>query len=255
MLETYQLKQLAEKMVPRKYLRVAGLYAMRMTSPLHWGKDLECPMCGHSYRTFASYGYNKRENVLCRWCLSMERHRAIWLYLHEKTNIFTDPVKVLHFAPEHQLQQALKAAEKVDYISADIDMPTAMVKMDITNITFPENTFDVIICNHVLEHVPDDAKAMSELYRVLKPGGWSILQTPINIHSQETDEDLTITDPRERERRFGQNDHVRTYGMDKKDRLERAGFTVVLDKYLYDMSDEKVSKYGLLREDIWLCKK
>lgn len=255
MLETYQLKQFAEKVVPRKYLRVAGMYAMRATSPLYWGSDIECPLCGHAYRQFASYGYQKRENVLCRWCLSMERHRALWLYLHEKTNVFTAPVKVLHFAPEHGLQEALKAAKNVDYLSADLDMPTAMVKMDITDITFPDNTFDVILCNHVLEHVPDDHKAMTELYRVLKPGGWAILQTPIDINSPTTLEDLSVTDPKERERLYGQVDHVRTYGMDKQTRLEKAGFEVVLDKFLYEMSDKRIQKHAIVREDIWLCKK
>jgi ubiquinone/menaquinone biosynthesis C-methylase UbiE len=133
-------------------------------------------------------------------------------------------------------------------------MPTAMVRMDITNITLPDNSFDVILCNHVLEHVPDDRKAMSELYRVLKPGGWAILQTPMSDKPQ-TEEDLTITDPKERERRFGQDDHVRTYGMDKKDRLESVGFTVVLDKFLFELDQKQIDQYRIVREDIWLCKK
>lgn len=254
MLETYQLKQLAEKVVPRKYLRVAGLYAMRAASVRYTGNTHKCPCCQHSFSEFASYGLRKRENALCRWCLSLERHRGLWLYLHERTNILTAPVKVLHFAPEDQFQKLLKAAPNVDYTSADLDMPTAMIQMDITNITFPDDTFDVILCNHVLEHVPDDAKAMSELYRVLKPGGWAILQTPIS-KADETFEDLSVTDPKQREKLFGQNDHVRTYGLDKKDRLATAGFKVTLDPYLFNLGEDLIFKYAILPEDIWLCRK
>lgn len=254
MLKTYAAKQLAEKIIPKKYLRVAGLYAMRAMSPLHVGNKIECPCCGYKARTFATYGYETRVNALCRWCLSLERHRGLWLYLHERTNILIDPVKVLHFAPEHQFQELLKNSKNVDYISADLDMPTAMIKLDITNITFDDNTFDVILCNHVLEHVPDDGKAMSELYRVLKPGGWAILQTPMSTDA-ETIEDLTITDPKERERLFGQDDHVRTYGLDKKDRLEEAGFEVVLDQYLNELPENVLRHYAIVKEDIYLCKK
>lgn len=251
---TYQLMRTALKIIPKKYIRVAGKYALRASSVLYRGDDVACPCCGHTFSTFANYGLVKRPNVLCRWCLSLERHRGLWLYLHEKTNILKEKVKVLHFAPEDQFQTLLKNADNVDYLSADLDMPTAMVQMDITNITFPDNAFDVIICNHVLEHVPDDTQAMKELYRVLRPGGWAILQTPLS-DKQETFEDLSITDPAERERLFGQDDHVRVYGWDKKDRLEAAGFTVVLDNFLYDLGAEKLERYRISKEPIWLCKK
>ena len=254
MFSTYQLKQFAERVIPKKYLRVAGLYVLRGSSILYSGKQKKCPCCGHSFSKFASYGYVKRENALCRWCLSLERHRGLWLYLHEKTNILKEELKILHFAPEHQLQEILKNAANTDYISADLDMPTAMVKMDITDIIFEDNTFDVIICNHVLEHISDDRKAMSELYRVLKPGGWAILDTPMS-DQYETVEDLTIEDPKERERLYGQDDHVRTYGLDKKDRLESVGFKVILDQYLINLPEEIIEQYGLRREAIWLCKK
>lgn len=249
---TYQLKQFAERVIPKKYLRVAGMLVLRATAPFYSGQAVTCPCCQHSYSRFASYGYQKRPNALCRYCLSLERHRGLWLYIHNRSTLLSAPFKVLHFAPEHQFQELFKSAPNIDYLSADLDMPTAMVKMDITNITFPDHTFDVIICNHVLEHVPDDAKAMRELYRVLKPGGWAILQTPMS-DSPVTIEDLSITDPKKREELFGQTDHVRTYGMDKKDRLERAGFAVKLDKYLCELPDKTVQQYALLREDIWLA--
>lgn len=251
---TYNLKQIAENIVPKKYLRVAGMVALRATSPLYRGNTLECPCCGYTASKFASYGYRKRTNALCRWCLSLERHRGLWLYIYQKTDILQKKVKVLHFAPEHQFQTLFKNTPTIDYTSADLDMPTAMIKMDITNITFPDNTFDLILCNHVLEHVPDDAQAMRELYRVLKPNGYAIVQTPMS-DKPTTDEDLSITDPRERERRFGQNDHVRTYGMDKKDRLQAAGFSVRLDPFLFELPDDTIHHYALIREDIWIAEK
>lgn len=256
----YQLKQIAEKTIPRKYLRVAGMYVSRATAlPLTVSQNAQnaitCPCCNHHFRRFFSYGLNRRPNALCPWCLSLERHRALFLYLKQKTDIFSQPLSILHFAPEHQIQNLLKQAPNISYISADLDMPTAMLKMDITNISFKDNTFDVIICNHVLEHVPNDQKAMQELYRVLKPNGWAILQTPMNDFSNTTFEDLTVTDPKQRELLFGQNDHVRIYGKDKKQRLENAGFEVVLDKFLYELPQETIQKYALLPEDIWVCKK
>lgn len=251
---TYQLKQWAEAIIPKKYLREAGLLVLRGTAFLYKGKNYTCPCCGHSFRSFASYGYQARPNALCRWCLSLERHRGLWLYLHEQTDIFDRPLKMLHFAPEHQFQELFKNSTNIDYTSADLDMPTAMVKMDITNITFPDNTFDIIICNHVLEHVPDDRKAMSELFRALKPGGWAILQTPMS-NKTSTDEDLSISDPKKREQLYGQNDHVRTYGMDKKDRLESVGFTVKLDKYLFELPASVTQKHAIICEDIWIAQK
>lgn len=255
MLATYDLKQFAERIVPKKYLRVAGMAALRATSVLYSGSAVSCPCCGHSFSSFASYGYVRRPNVLCRWCLSLERHRGLWLYIHQQTNLLKGvPLSVLHFAPEHQFQELLRQQPHLQYLSADLDMPTAMVKMDITNINRPDKSFDVILCNHVLEHVPDDRRAMSELYRVLRPGGWAIIQTPMS-NNPHTVEDLTLTDPRERERLFGQDDHVRTYGMDKRDRLQAAGFEVVLDPFLHQLPSQQLAQYRIEREDIWLCKK
>jgi len=251
----FQLKQAVEGIIPRKYLRVWGMYTTRFYGIFLSGKKHQCSCCKKTYNRFLSYGLKKRENALCPWCLSLERHRLMWIYLQEQTNIYTDQVKVLHFAPEHQLQEHLSKQPNIDYTSADLDMPTAMVKMDITNITFESNTFDVILCNHVLEHIPDDAKAMSELFKVLKPGGWAILQTPMSKEAK-TIEDVTLTDPKEMERRFGQNDHVRIYGLDKKDRLEAAGFEVVLDDFVTKLPKEVVEKHYLEDDEIiYLCKK
>ena len=132
---------------------------------------------------------------------------------------------MLHVAPEQCFMDRFEEIHGENYITADIESPLAKVKMDIHDIPFPENTFDVTFCNHVMEHVDDDLKAMGELHRVLKPGGWGIIQVPFFPPiPDETFEDASITDPKERERIFGQDDHVRLYGKDYPNRLRKAGF-------------------------------
>jgi len=250
------LKEWAEKIIPRKYLRVAGMYFLRAQYLFYKGDNVECPCCKRKFKKFLTYGVKPREGALCPWCLALERHRLLWKYLEDKTDIYIRQLSVLHFAPEHQFQERLKAARNVTYLSCDLDMPTAMDKQDITQLTYSEDSFDAILCNHVLEHIPEDAKAMKELYRVLKPGGWAILQTPM-LNKEETLEDFSITDPQERERVFGQNDHVRIYGADKQKRLEAAGFTVILDDYVTANFTPQQQKYFGLNADeiIWLAKK
>lgn len=149
------------------------------------------------------------------------------------------------------------AMSNLDYISADLESPLATVRMDITNILFDDNTFDVILCVHVLEHVMDDRKAMRELYRVLKPGGWAILQSPVDPDYEKTFEDPDIVSPEDRERFFGQKNHVRIYGRDYKDRLEEAGFTVKVDGYIRESGADLIERYGLEEHDtdIYLCTK
>jgi SAM-dependent methyltransferase len=132
--------------------------------------------------------------------------------------------KILHFAPESCFSWKLEQLFGSNYITADLDAAKAKLTLDITNIDLASDSFDKIICFHVLEHVPDDKKAMSELYRVLKPDGTIYVMVPIK--GNKTDEDLSITDIQERRKRFGQSDHVRFYGMDIKERLEQAGFLV-----------------------------
>jgi predicted SAM-dependent methyltransferase len=142
----------------------------------------------------------------------------------------------------------------LDYVSADINSPLAMVKMDITNIPCEDNSFDTILCSHVLEHVMDDQKAMRELFRVLKPEGWAILQVPIDCERDKTFEDPNIVSPEDREKFFGLSDHVRVYGLDYKDRLEKAGFKVKVDHYVKNLGDDMVEKHRLWRgEDIYFC--
>lgn len=215
----------------------------------------ECPCCQTGLRVFEPHGLVPREEAICPNCRSLERHRLIWLYLNRNTDLFDSrSKKLLHIAPELQLSRLFKAHSQIDYLSADLSSPRAMVKMDITDIQYPADTFDVVYCSHVLEHVPDDRKAMREFYRVLKPGGWAILLVPITV--KETFEDPSVTSPEERERLFGQHDHVRRYGRDYVDRLREAGFTVTEDDFASRFNEKEARRYGVRRHDIvYLCGK
>ena len=145
------------------------------------GNTFTDPINGKSYRKFLPYGYVKiRPNVLSPGTLSLERHRLIWLYLKKETEFFQTPSKVLHMAPEKAFISRLKKLSHLDYISCDIESPLADIKADICALPFDDNSFDWILCNHVLEHIPSDTKAMQELYRVLKPGGKALLQVPLD---------------------------------------------------------------------------
>jgi SAM-dependent methyltransferase len=198
----------------------------------HFGLARYCPCCKAHLRRFTPAGLIPRPEAKCPVCGSLERHRLIWLYLNRKTDLFDgQQKKMLHVAPESQLVRLFEKRDYIDYLSADL-FAHAMVKRDITEIHYPDNTFDVIYCSHVLEHVCDDRKAMGEFYRVLKPGVWAILQVPITADT--TFEDPTVISPEERERLFGQNDHVRRYGPDYKDRLMEAGFSLRVASFAQD---------------------
>jgi SAM-dependent methyltransferase len=173
----------------------------------------------------------------------------MWLFLKEKTDFFSAPLKVLHVAPEYCFLKRFEKLDNLDYITADLESPLAKVKMDVHDIPFEDNTFDAVFCNHTLEHVDDDIRALTELHRVLKQGGWGIIQSPINIQRKETYEDPSVTSEKEREIHFGQKDHVREYGLDYPLRLEKAGFKVNIDKSIEQMDPEEIQRYGLLTYD------
>lgn len=209
------------------------------------------PIDGKSFKKFLPYGYgDQRPNVLSPSTLSLERHRLIWLYLKNKTNFFTAKKKVLHMAPEQCFLDIFKNLENLDYTTADLYSPIVDVKADILKLPFDDNSFDIVLCNHVLEHIEDDAKAMKELYRVLKPGGMGIFQIPQDLHLVKTYEDFSITSSEERAKHFGQYDHVRVYGRDYFDRLRQAGFKVEEVDYSKTISSELVDKYRLTKGEI-----
>ena len=246
-----QLISFLLRRVPRKYLQLVSHYGLRVAALFYKGNNVQCPVCDSTFRKFLPYGRQSRENALCPSCLALERHRLIWLYLRDRTDFFTKERKMLHIAPELCFIDRFEKLDNLDYITGDIESPLAKVKMDIHEIPFEENTFDVIFCNHVLEHVDSDIKAMQEMRRVLKPGGWAILQVPFFYPLEdETFEDKSITSPAEREKVFGQDDHVRMYGKDYAKRLASAGFKVVEEKMVMELPKEEVKRYALPQDEI-----
>ncbi|MDZ4716416.1 MAG: class I SAM-dependent methyltransferase [Cytophagales bacterium] len=231
--------------VPRKYLqRVSGL-GLRVLGVFYAGNTVECPICSHRYRRFLPYGrINPRPNALCPSCLSLERHRLIWLYLQEKTNFFSGPLDVLHIAPEPCFLKRFEKMHGSKYITADLESPLAKVKMDIHRMPFGDNSFDAVLCNHVLEHVENDIQALSEIRRVLKPGGWAILQVPFFSPVPEfTLEDKSVISDVDRERLYGQDDHVRKFGRDYPDRIARGGLVPTPDDFAKTFPDG--ARYGI----------
>lgn len=214
-----------------------------------------CPVCTSHSPSFRSSGMRHRAEARCPSCGALERHRLIWLFFKQSTDLFQPPRKhMLHVAPEPVFASLFKAIEHIDYLSADLFNKSAMVEMDIMNIKYPSDTFDVIYCSHVLEHVADDRQAMREFYRVLKPSGWAVLQVP--IVAERTFEDASITDPAERTRVFGQADHLRNYGKDYEDRLKEAGFTVRRFQPEQITTAENVQRMRLdPHEDVFYCTK
>ena len=232
------------------------------------------PIDGKSFKMFLPYGYGtQRNNVLSPSTLSLERHRLLWLYLNKETDFFqpelvsassvtnikriklrdsetNSALKVLHFAPEQAFYKLFRNQKNLDYTTTDLFSPLADVKADICNLPFEDNQYDVILCNHVLEHIPDDTKAMQELYRVLKPGGMAILQIPQDLSRATTFADDTITDQKERAKIFGQYDHVRIYGRDYFDTLRSIGFKVIEEDYTNKIAPELVEKYCLAKGEI-----
>ena len=237
--------------IPRPLLIKASILARPLIVLFFKGNNFTDPIDGKSYRKFLPYGYGKqRENALSPGTLSLERHRQMWLYLQNETDFFTNNYKVLHIAPEQEFLRKFKKMKNLDYISADLFSPIVDVKADILDLPFENESFDIIFCNHVLEHIEDDRKAMSELFRVMKKGGWGIVQVPMKNSLEKTYEDFTSKDPKERQKHFGQYDHVRWYGMDYFDRLKSVGFEADANFYSQKFSKEEIKKFGLRENEI-----
>lgn len=231
--------------IPRPVLIFFSKIFSFLVYPFFVGKNYYCPICEHSFRKFLPYGNKGTDNRLCPSCLSLERHRLLWLFLKNKTSFFVENYSVLHIAPEQPFIKRFKKLKNLHYITADLESPIADVKMDIQAMPFQNNQFDIVICNHVLEHIPDDSKALHEIYRVLKPGGFAILQVPIDYKRDFTFEDPSITSRKEREKIFGQYDHLRVYGKDYPKKLETVGFRVEQNRYIDSFSTEQINYYRL----------
>ena len=244
--------------LPRPWL-IRLSYLVQWVAPVLWaGKRFTDPIDGRSYRRFLPYGYGNqiRENALAPGSNSLERHRLLWLYLQRFTNFFERPQHLLHIAPEQCFHGRFKRLSNLTVLTGDIESPLADLHFDLHHIPLEDNRFDVAFCNHVLEHVTDDAQCLRELYRVLKPGGWGIFQVPFVPAQISTDEDPSITDPAERERRFGQYDHVRIYGQDYPERLRAAGFDVECINMDQHLAPENFERYRLpVGEPLYICRK
>lgn len=237
--------------VPRPVL-IKFSYLVRPIFALWYtGSRYTDPIDGKEFRSFLPYGYeNPRENVLSPSTLSLERHRLLWLFLTKETNFFDANLKVLHFAPEQAFYTKFRKLKNIEYTTTDLNSPLADVTADICNLPFDNDSFDVILCNHVLEHIPDDTKAMQELYRVLKPGGWGVFQVPQDLERELTFQDDSITDQKERAKIFGQYDHVRIYGRDYFDKLRAIGFIVSEEDYTKTLPQSAIERYRLAKGEI-----
>jgi SAM-dependent methyltransferase len=243
--------------VPRR-LRPAVAGVVRPLA--HRGDVVACPCCGGTFGSFAAH--RNRATAKCPRCGSLERHRLLWLYIAQRTDLLTAPLQVLHFAPERQLQRHLAAQGNLRYRSADLDSALADDRVDITALPYADASFDVVLCSHVLEHVDDDRRAMRELVRILRPGGRAIVLSPIDRRRETTLEDPAVTTPADRLRVYLQEDHARLYGRDFAERLAQAGFVVRCERVIDELPADVVRRHGLRRddpifgdEDVFLCTK
>lgn len=235
-------------------------YIFKFFAPiLYRGKNVECPVCERKFSKFLSYGSNvaHRENVLCPYDLTLERHRLMYLYLKQESNFFTaENLAVLHMAPEQCFIDMFKKQENLSYLTADIESPIADLHFDLHKIPLEDNRFDVVFCNHVMEHVEDPIQCMKELYRVMKKGGWALMQVPQDFHRDKTYEDASITSPQEREKHFWQKDHLRLFGKDYPQWLEKAGFTVEEFDLTKHFDKTKINRFRLMQGEIlYIAKK
>lgn len=245
--------------MPRTLIqRIAG-WLLPLVGLFYRGRRYHCPLCGRSFRRLLPYGYvTPRPNALCPHCLSLERHRLLWLYLKRETTLFSELPHLLHIAPEVCLMRHLKPhykAHRERYQTADLESPLADLHFDIQQIPLADESVDVVICNHLMEHVADDRQAMRELHRILRRGGWAVLLSPVELDRTTTFEDDTITDPAERTRIFGQYDHRRIYGNDFTERLREAGFTAEDIDYAAALTGEERSKFALPNDHIYVIHK
>ncbi len=246
-----QLFKLTLNSIPRPLLIRLSYLAKPVLEFALKGSTYVDPIDGKSFRKFLPYGYeNQRENALSPSTLSLERHRVLWLYLKNKTDFFSKKLKVLHFAPEQAFYKRFRKLPNLDYTTTDLNSPLADVKADICDLPFEDNTYEFILCNHVLEHIPDDTKAMQEIYRILKPGGTAILQIPQDLNREFTFQDDSITSQKERAKIFGQYDHVRVYGKDFFQKLRGIGFEVEEVNYSSGLTSAEINKYRLANGEI-----
>ena len=216
-----------------------------------------CPICKKNVRIFWPYGVMLRPGAQCPRCGALERHRTLWLFF-ENRSLFDKPdMKLLHFAPEAAFLNQFKTLKNVDYWPVDLNpnMPGVRKAVDITDIPFEDESMDVIICNHVMEHIPDENRALSEMYRVLKRDGVAVINAPVDQARETTFENPEYNTPELRLKYFGQHDHVRIYGRDYGERLAKVFKVEVLEPNR-SLTAEQLKAYGVWEGDrVYLCRK
>jgi SAM-dependent methyltransferase len=192
---------------------------------MYRGTGVWCPICERSFRSFVK----NAPTGPCPGCASSSRTRLLWLYLRSDWGeIFTEPLGLLHIAPDQALETRFRKEPSLRYLSGDPFEPEGMIRLDLTNLALPDECFDVVLCVHVLAHIPNDRQAMAEMVRVLRPGGVALVMSPVDDARETTFEDPWVIDPKERTKLFGEWDFVRVYGRDLIDRLRGAGFDVTV---------------------------
>ncbi|MBM3451649.1 MAG: class I SAM-dependent methyltransferase [Bacteroidetes bacterium] len=229
-------------------------YIFKIFAPLLYkGSNVECPVCERKFSKFLSYGSSvaHRDNVLCPYDFTLERHRLMWLYLKNESNFFSaEKLDVLHIAPEQCFHSKFKAQKNLNYVTGDLVSPLADLHFDLHQIPLEDNRFDVVFCNHVMEHVDDPNQCMKELFRVMRPGGWAIMQVPQDMSRETTYEDRSIIDPAEREKHFWQKDHLRLFGKDYPNWLEKVGFTIEIFDVQKNFDKQVVDRFCLMKDEL-----
>lgn len=222
----------------------------RVRTLIYRGNRVECSCCG---KTFSLFLFSPYMTALCPNCLSMERYRLICRYLREETDFGSEKVRLLDIAPDWSFQEFCRSYPNVDYVSIDIQSPLAIKHMDIRDLKFPDDSFDCILCYHVLEHIDDDMLALAELRRVLRPGGWALIQVPIQVEKTVERIELSREEQKDILKWPG---HLRAYGKDYADRLEEAGFEVEVVDYVRSFTEEEIKRFGFdPEEDLYFCYK
>lgn len=252
------VKNIYKKLISEKW-RIKIIYFFRkLISPIYFGQKFYCNCCNKQFKKFFPKGNIPRKNAECPFCFSLERTRVLDFYLANELKLYQQKnIKLLHFAPEHGLFNKLKKIKNIEYIDADINLAYARNVIDIVDIPFPDNYFDYIICSHVLGHIPDEKKAINELFRTLKINATALIMTLLSKNNS-TFEDENIKTPEARLKHYGEDNLCRLHGLDFGKRLEFAGFEVERVDYRIQLSEEVRKKSSLGngdREVIFSCKK
>ncbi len=237
-------------------MRVQTRFAMNALESAMKPDERFCPVCETVSPKFVPHGVAQRLEAKCPCCGALERHRLMWLFIQSETNLFRDPLRFLHFAPEKGLLPHFRKCENLDYVTVDIEPGRADYAMDIQNLGFPDNSFDALLCSHVLEHIPDDRRATRELLRVLKPGGWALIAVPINHTYDVTYEDPNVKTIEDRIKHYGHPEHLRWYGKDVAKRLMEDGFEVSVNTDFANCLEANLRRrMNVNSEWFFLCRK